>query len=295
MVHKISTKSGTAARCISFGAALLFSSTAYAQNEDPQQGPPAAENVFAGDYVTIGAGVRVGPSYAGSDDYNISPLPVIIGSISGIDFQPRGPGFAVDLIPDKRNAKIDYILGPVAVARFDRKSSIKDDVVKSLGKLDIAVELGGNAGIQVNRVLHDYDSLTAQFDMRWDVAGAHNGMVMNPSLTYFTPINRAVVVSFSLNADYMDDDFADYYYSIDPAGSAASGLPVFAADGGWKSVGASVFAGIDLDGNAANGGFSLSLIGSYSKLLEDAKRSPVTSIRGSSNQFTGVIGLGYTF
>lgn len=291
MTQHIPQKPRIRTRSIAFLAALMLSAPAFAQNQEP----PAEENVFDGDYLTIGAGVGIGSSYVGSDDYVVSPIPVILGSISGIEFRPHGPGVAVDVIPDKLGAKIDFILGPVAVARFDRHNSIKDDVVKRLGKLDFAAELGGITGFQVNRVLHDYDSLTAQVDMRWDVAGAHGGMVMQPSLTYFTPLSRGSAVSLSLNAEHVDDDFADYYFSIDPAGSAASGLPVFDADGGWKSVGATLFAGIDLDGNMANGGFGLFVVGSYSRLLEDAKRSPVTSIRGSANQFFGAIGAGYTF
>jgi len=279
------------AALLSFGLGL--SSPLLAQ-EDPAPMPPE-QTVFDGDYLTAGIGVAVGASYEGSDDYTISPLPVVLGSFGGIDFQPRGPGIAFDLIPDKEGAKVDFIFGPVVRARFDRQNSIKDPVVRSLGKLDVAVEVGPFAGIQVNRVLNPYDSLTAQVDVRWDVAGAHDGMVVFPSLTYFTPLSRGVVTSLSVNGEYVDDDYADYYFSISPAGSAASGLPTFTATSGWKNVGATVLTGVDLDGDVTNGGFSLIFLGSYSRMLGDPKRSPVTSIRGSANQFFGALGVGYTF
>ncbi|WP_417609837.1 MipA/OmpV family protein [Parasphingorhabdus sp.] len=272
---------------------LSLSSPLLAQ-EDPA--PPQPEkSVFDGDYLTAGVGVAVGPSYEGSDDYTISPLPVVLGSFGGIDFQPRGPGIAFDVIPDQDGAKVDFIFGPVVRARFDRENSIKDPVVRSLGKLDFAVEVGPFAGIQVNRVLNPYDSLTAQVDVRWDVAGAHDGMVVYPSLTYFTPLSQGVVTSLSFSGEYVDDNYADYYFSISPAGSAASGLPTFTADSGWKNVSASVLTGVDLDGDVTNGGFSLIFLGSYSRMLGDPKRSPVTSIRGSADQFFGAIGVGYTF
>ncbi|MEP4892635.1 MipA/OmpV family protein [Parasphingorhabdus sp.] len=274
-------------------AALLagMSTLCHAQ----QQGPPIGETVFDGDYVTLGIGAAIGPSYDGSDNYTISPLPVIIGSVAGIDVQPRGPGFAADFITDQSGAKIDYVLGPVVRARFDRNNSIKDDVVQRLGELDVAIELGAVAGLQVNRVLHPFDSLTAEVDLRWDVAGAHNGMVVAPSLTYFSPLSRSVAVSMAITAEYVDDDYADYYFSIDPTGSAASGLPSFAADSGWKNVGLTMFTGLDLDGDITNGGWGLSIIGSYSRLLEDAKQSPVTSIRGDADQLFLALGIGYTF
>ena len=273
----------------------LFFVTSPLSAQPQGQRPPAGENVFDGDYVTVGAGIAVGPSYDGSDDYNISPLPVILGSFAGIDFEPRGPGLALDVIPDRNGAKTDFIFGPVGRARFDRNNSINDDVVRSLGELDVAVELGAVAGAKVNRVFSSFDSLTAKVDLRWDVAGAHRGRVISPNLTYFRPLNRGIAASFTISADHVDDNYADYYFSISPAGTVASGLPTFNATGGWKNVGISLFSAIDLDGNAANGGFSVILIGNYSRLLGDAKRSPVTSIRGDANQFFGVIGVGYTF
>ncbi|MEH6790551.1 MipA/OmpV family protein [Parasphingorhabdus sp.] len=270
---------------------LAMSSPSLAQ---PEPGP-TERSVFDGDYLTAGVGVAYGPSYEGSDDYVVSPLPVVLGSFGGVDFQPRGPGIAFDVIPDRQDAKVDFIFGPVVRARFDRHNSIKDPVVRSLGKLDFAVEVGPFAGVQVNRLLNPYDSLTAQVDVRWDVAGAHDGMVVFPSLTYFTPLSRGVAVSLSVNAEHVDDDYADYYFSVSPAGTAASGLPTFAAGGGWKNVGATLLTGVDLDGDITNGGFGLIFLGGYSRMLGDPKRSPVTSIRGSADQWFGAIGIGYTF
>ena len=269
---------------------LLISAPVLAQG-----GPPAGETVFDDTYVTVGIGGSYSPSYDGSDDYTFSVLPVITGSINGIDIVPRGPGFAVDFIKDKEGAPVDLIFGPVATVSFDRSRDIKDPVVSLLGKLDTAVELGVTGGLKFNGLLNPFDSLTTTADVKWDVAGAHDGMVVVPSVTYFTPLSRAVAVSLSVSAEHIDDDYADYYYSISPAGSLASGLPVFNAKGGFKNIGAALFTGIDLDGDITNGGFGLFAIGSYSRMLEDAKRSPVTSIRGSADQWFGAVGVGYTF
>jgi outer membrane scaffolding protein for murein synthesis (MipA/OmpV family) len=237
----------------------------------------------------------VGPSYEGSDDYVLSPLPVILGSLGGMELQPRGPGIALDFIPDRTGAKVDFIFGPVVRARFDRQNSIKDPVVRLLGELDFAVEVGPTAGVQLNRVLNPYDSLTAQVDFRWDIAGAHEGMVIFPSLTYFTPLSRGVVTSLVIGGEYVDDDYADYYFTVSPAGSAASGLPAFTATSGWKNVGLTTLTAVDLDDDLTNGGFSLIFFGSYSRMLGDPKRSPITSIRGSADQWYGAVGVGYTF
>ena len=56
-----------------------------------------------------------------------------------------------------------------------------------------------------------------------------------------------------------------------------------------------MLAGYDLSGNALDGGFSIFALGSFSKLLNDAKHNPYTAIRGSDSQWTLAGGVGYTF
>jgi len=271
-------------------AALLVPSTAHAQNDGRQD-----EGVFAGDYLTVGAGGFYGPSYEGSDDYILFPAPIVQGRLLGVAITPRAGGVALDLIPDGDDAKVGFSLGPVATIRRDRASRIKDDVVESLGKLDTAVELGGNAGVTVYDLLTGYDSLTFSADARWDVAGAHKGMLWGPSISYFTPVSKGAAVNLAVTAEHMDDDFADYYFSVSPAGSVLSGLPAFSADSGWKSAGANLLVGVDFDGDLTNGGLAGFVTGGYTRMLGDARRTPLTSVRGSRNQWLVGAGLGFTF
>jgi outer membrane scaffolding protein for murein synthesis (MipA/OmpV family) len=220
-----------------------------------------------------------------------------MGRVGGIGIQPRPAGVALDLIPEADNARIGFNLGPAVRVRLDRRSrdGMKDDVVAALGKRDIGVEVGPTVGVSLNRVFHGYDSITLSSDFRWDIAGGHGGMVIAPSITYFTPLSRGAAMGLSVSAEHIDDDYADYYYSVTPAGSVASGLPTFAAKGGWKSVGATMFGVLDLDGDLTNGGFALFGMGSYSRMQDDAARSPIVSIRGSADQWVGALGVGYTF
>ena len=268
--------------------ALLLASPAVAQDAASEP------SVFDGDYLSIGAGAAYGPSYAGSDDYVLYPVPLVQGSFHGVGIDPRSGGLALDFIPDPDKGT-GFNLGVAARVRMDRAHKIKDPVVRSLGKLDTAVEVGPTAGVTIAQVLNPYDSLTFTADALWDVAGAHKGMVVDPSVSYFTPLSRGIAASLSLSAEYADGKFADYYYTISPAGSAASGLPVFNAGSGFTRAGANLLLGFDLDGNLENGGLALVLVGGYSRMLGDAKRSPVTSIRGSADQWLGAVGLGFTF
>lgn len=260
-------------------------------------GPPpgvAEDSVFEGDFLTIGLGAGLSASYSGSDDYVIFPLPVITGSVGGVDINPRPAGFALDFVPDQRN-KTSFDLGVALRVRSDRVDQVEDAVVKLLPDLDRAIEVGPTAGVSFPGVLNRFDNLTFQIDALWDLAGAHDGMTVSPSITYFTPLNRGTVASFTLSTTIVDDDFADYYYTVSAADALTTGLPTFQADGGIQSVGANVFMAFDLDGNALNGGWSLVAIGGYSRLLGDAKNTPFTSIRGSANQFLIGGGVGYTF
>lgn len=256
--------------------------------------PPRPETVFDGDFLSIGFGAGYGPSYSGSDDYVIFPLPIVQASVGGIDINPRPAGLAVDFIPDADEG-VSFTGGIAARLRSDRASRIKDPVVESLGELDRAIEVGPTVGVSFPAVLNPYDSLSINTDIGWDIAGAHRGMAVSPGVTYFTPLSRAMAASLSLGASFIDDDFAEYYYTVTPAQSIASGLPAFQAEGGLESLGANILLAFDLDGDITNGGLSLVGIGGYSRLMGDAKRTPLTSIRGSADQFLVGMGVGYTF
>ena len=270
-------------------AAIISTVPARAQ----ESGPPA-DTVYDDTWLSIGIGVGYAPSYDGSDDYVLFPAPLIQGRVAGIAFQPRPAGIALDLIPDPDEG-VGFALGPVARWRSDRSRQINDPVVAAAGKLESAIEVGANAGLSFPKVLNPYDSLSIGADVLWDVKGAHGGRTITPSISYFTPLSRGIAASLSFSAEHADDDFADYYYSVTPAQRAASGLPLFAADGGWTSAGATMLTAFDLDGDLTNGGFAAVLLGGYSRMLGDARRTPYTALRGSADQWLAAVGIGYTF
>lgn len=282
---------------IAFAAALAALPAAAQDGAEVETGqgvPDFGDTVFDGDWLSVGVGAAYTPSYEGSDDYVVSVLPIVQGSLGGVGIDPRPGGLALDFIPDAEDGP-GFDLGVAARIRRNRASQIEDPVVASLGKLDTAVEVGPTVGVSFPRLLNPFDSLSFGLDAKWDVAGAHGGMTIDPSVTYFTPLSRGVAASLSLSATFVDDDYADYYYSIDAADSLASGLPAFAADGGLNRVGANVLLGVDLDGDVTNGGFALVGIGGYSRMMGDAKRTPFTSIRGDADQWFLAGGIGYTF
>ena len=255
--------------------------------------------VFDGDFLSVGLGIAYGASYSGSDDYQAFVLPIVQGSLGGVDISPRPAGVALDFIPDRATGP-NLSLGPVVRLNRDRVDldGIDDEIVRLYGELDTAIEIGPSVGIAFPAVLNPFDSLSVNLDAAWDVAGAHSGMSVSPSIAYFTPLSRGIAASLAVSTTYIDDDYADYYYSVPPIANVAPGdnfLPGFEADGGFESVGANLLLGVDLNGDVTDGGLALVAIGGYSRLLGDAADTPFTSIRGDADQFLIALGLGYTF
>ncbi|WOE74890.1 MipA/OmpV family protein [Alterisphingorhabdus coralli] len=255
------------------------------------------DNIFDGDYITLGVGALYSPSFQGSDDYAVFPAPAVVGRIEGINFVSRGTGISADLWTNEERRNVDVILGPVARLRFDRTSlgSINDPVIETLGDVDLPLELGISAGVQLSNVLTPVDTIAAAIEVKHDVVGAHNGLIITPNITYFTALSQGVVVSATISGEIVNDDFADTYFSIDAADSLASGLPVYQAEGGLKNITSLLLVGFDLDGNLANGGFALFGAVSYQRILGDTRDSPIISVRGDADQYVGAIGIGYTF
>ncbi|NNC53019.1 MAG: MipA/OmpV family protein [Erythrobacter sp.] len=282
-------------------AAIAFAAPAMAQEVQVEPPAPAGppETIFDGDYLSVGVGVGYNASYSGSDDYNVNILPIIQGSLGGIDINPRPAGLALDLVPDPDEG-MSFSAGPMFRLRSDRTDvdDINDDIVAAYGELDRAVEIGGSVGVKFPKLLNPFDSFSINLDATWDVAGAHEGMTISPSVTYFTPLSRATAASLSLSTTFVDDNFADYYYSVPTINTLLPDpdvLPGFQAEGGMQSYGVNLLLAHDLSGDVTDGGLSLVGIGGWSKLVGDAADTPFTSIRGDNDQYFIALGVGYTF
>ncbi len=247
-----------------------------------------------GDNFTIGLGASYVPSYEGSDDYVFSPAGLVRGRVSGISFFSRATALYVDVIPNAASAPLTVEFGPMVNVRLDRTRRIRDDRVKALGELDAAIEPGAFFGVTKSGVLHGYDFLSARLDVTHDVADTHDSTIISPNLEYGTPLSQTIFVGASLSAEHVGGGFANTYFSVTPAGAFASGLAPYDADGGWKNVRGTLLGTFSLSGDLRKGA-AIFVVGSYSKLLGDFKRSPIVRDAGDADQWFGAIGLSYTF
>ncbi|HEX4738286.1 MAG TPA: MipA/OmpV family protein [Allosphingosinicella sp.] len=245
--------------------------------------------------LTVGLGAAYLPSYEGSNDYDVAPAAIAIGKVDGFSFATRGSGLSVNLVRSGQKAPVAFEFGPVGHLRLDRSARIEDPVVRSLGTIHRAVELGAYAGIKFNHLLDPYDSLTFRATVQHDVSGVHGSTIWAPGIDYVTPVSLRTVVFLGAEIDHVGDGYARTYFGITPAQSVRSGLPVYAAHGGWKNYRLSLGMAQVLTGDLRRP--RLSLVGgvSYSRELGNFARAPIVAIRGTPNQWTLVGGLAYSF
>ena len=255
--------------------------------------------VFDDTYATVGIGAAFIPSYTGSDDYIVFPLPLIVGRVGGVGIRPNGPGVRLDFLSPAPalgpRQDVTFNLGPTIRFRNERAQQIQDEVVELAEDLDVALEVGIAGGITLPGVFNPNDSLTFNTAASFDVLGAHDGFLIEPNIGYARPFGLGVLFQASLGAQFVDDNFADYYYTVTPEQSAATGLAEFTASGGLNSLSSNMIVNFDLDGNALNGGLSIYTILGYTRLVGDSADTPFTSERGDANQFFAGAGVAYTF
>ncbi len=276
--------------CIALAACLA--TPALAQSTATGGALPSPDEISSRNTLTVGVGAAIMPDYEGSDDYRIVPAGGIRGRYHGISFDTNGTYLYVDLLPTK--GKVTFEAGPVAGLRFETRKNIDDPTVKLLPHLHRAVEVGAYAGLALHGLTNPYDTLSLRVDAAHDVANAHESTVIGSTLTFSTPLSRRTYVSASTGAEFVSNKFADYYFSVTPAESLATGLPAFNASGGLKNWKASLLVNQSITGDLL-GGLSIFGLGQYSRLVGDFSRSPLVSARGNANQWLGSVGLAYTW
>ena len=273
----------------------LSPGVALADARDMPQIPESADSAFQGDYLSVGVGLMRTSDYEGSDDYKWGPAAGFRGRVGDVRIFSRAIGIGADFLPEPRGSDVHFTLGPVIRYRANRTGKVKDPVVRLLPELDGVMEAGVTMGVSFDGILIKQDNISFGSDVRWGVTGNKGSRIITLNAGYSTPLSPALGVGVSVGVDHVNRDYADYNYSVDTAGSLASGLPVYRGKGGWKNAGGRVFAGYDLDGNIRNGGWVVGAALSYERLLGSAANTPITRLRGSRDQWMMGLGLGYTF
>lgn len=250
--------------------------------------PTYEESVFSEDRwgVEVGGFAGFAPAYEGSDEFRFVGYPLIIPKYYGSSYDASVPS-RVEFkgIDDVRLTALrlgGLDIGPVAGYTFGRDEDLSARL-RGLGDVDGGLNLGGFAAYRFDPFYVDVAYLT-------QVTGdTDTGHTIRIGAGIEQDLNERATVSAYLNGSYASEGYMDAYFSVTPAQSAASaaGLGVFDAGAGLKDVGLDL--GFDY---RLSERMTLKTKAGYARLLNDAADSPITSSR---NQFTGGLGLTYTF
>ncbi|MEM8595643.1 MAG: MipA/OmpV family protein [Pseudomonadota bacterium] len=235
----------------------------------------------------IAVGVGVEPEYLGSED--IKPTPFATGRYDAgpVIFEARGTSLAFDAVSALSGGT--FAAGPVIGYRFGR-DDVDNAVVDRLATVDGSFEIGGFARYSVFNLLTTTDSLSFEVTTMFDVSDGHGGIVVTPGVSYSYPVTDRFRTSIGVSANYGDGEFNDAFFSVDAAGSTASGLREFDADGGFYSAGLSLTASYQITDR-----WGVLGVVQIDRLVGDASSTPIVDREGSKSQVFGGLAISYSF
>ncbi len=284
-----SSTSGGAQR--TFLAALLtalgtigaVSNTASAQTVFTLPAPPfelpMVPSVSGNWTVMVGVGGDYKPDFEGANRSMFSPVPIFSIRRAGSAEQFRGPRDSASI------ALIDFgdlRAGPAGKFVSSRKASSYSEL-NGLGDVKTTVELGGFVEY------YPVDWFRTRGELRQGIGG-HHGVVADLSADVIVPVIQRLTLSAGPRFTWESTKATSPYFGIDAVQAMATGLPAFNAKGGAHSVGAGAQVSYRI-----NPQWEVHAYVEYERLLGDAAKSPLVTLRDSPNQTTVGIGASYAF
>jgi MipA family protein len=217
----------------------------------------------------IGAGGIYEPEYEGGDEFEISPVPIIVFTYGEwLEIDPRGltvtafehDGFALA-------AKVGYESG---------RDEDDADRLDGLGDIDFAATVGAKASYTW-RGFEVYAEIDQTIDGSESLIGTFG-------LEYQAPVTERLILGASVEAVIANDKHMEAYFGVNARQAARSGLPEYEADAGFKRVNVSASATYMLSENwLVRGEASLGI------LTGDAADSPIVEdeLQPSTSLFVG--------
>ena len=277
-------------RILALSLPLLFSTSAFAQPNEPSTQPsgrpsPASAEEWS---VTIGVAPVVSPAWEGSDDVILSIFPDVRINYGDSIFASIPDGIGWNAINNG-----GWKAGPLAKLRFGRDEdgggspfaiAGSSDALSGLGDIDASAEIGG--------FVEKRFGTRRQWAGRIETVrgfGGHEGVVADVSLSYQLRSGRAIV-NLGPRASFATADFMQIYFGIDANQSLASGLARYDPSGGLVSYGVGGTLIRPIDRRSA-----ITVFSSIKMLGDQAADSPLVRERGRREQVSIGIGYGYRF
>ncbi len=267
------------------------------QPEQPGAAPPEASAKTYDNSVTIGVVGAYLPAFEGGRNYTLLPAPVAIGAVKGFAFLLTGNQLNVDVLRTHVGARWDLQAGPLAAINLNRNtlSWTTDPRGKQLGTIAPAAELGGFVGLaRTGVVTSAYDILSVSASYRRDVSGIHDSYIIEPGITYFTPLSHKAAIAVYGSAKFVGNNYGRTYYGVTEAQSAATGLPAFTPGSGLFSWSTGIIGTHALTGDLLHGFKAVAGLG-YSRVEGAFARAPLINQLGDRNQWLATAGLALSF
>jgi len=222
------------------------------------------------------------PEFEGSSDKTAAPL--LIGRLdfgSHGSLRIAGASAQYNLLGEKS----DWAFGPVVSFRAARDADVEDTVVRRLREVDAVTEFGVFAEYSLRDLLTQGDRIGLGVE-----AKGGKGNQFSLTASYQAAKQGAFQFGLEARAVFANDAYMDRYFSVDVDNSARSGLPQYTAGSGAKSVGLAFTGTYDV----ARDWVVIGRVG-FTRLLGDARDSPIVQLRGDPNAASAGLGLGYRF
>ena len=206
-----------------------------------------------------------------------APFPMLEVRRAGTPRKFSSPrdGVSFGLLDSRR-----FQAGPTVKVRFPRKESSDNDL-RVLGDVDWTLE----AGAFVEYWPADW--LRGRVELRQGIGG-HHGLVSDLMADVVVPVTPQLTLSGGPRLTLASASATAPYFSITPAQSAGSGLPVYAASGGLRSLGAGAQAPYEW-----SKAWATPIFIEYERLAGAAGNSPPVSTRGTRDQVQAGLGVTY--
>ncbi len=222
-----------------------------------QDRPSAGEERPAqrgGDHFIVGTGAAYAPTYQGSDDHRVLPVPAIDVA--------WGPLFAnlrngIGIAPISTDA-VTVGVGATYMPGYRSK-----DVPAGVGNLSVG--LGARAFASIRE-----GGLIGTIGATKGVAGGNKGFIADASISYPIGVTPRLMLVPTLGTSWTNDKYNQRYFGISPEQSAASGLAAFRPGSGLKDASAILTGSYRLTDR-----LMLGVSGGVTKLMGDVEDSPL--------------------
>lgn len=217
--------------------------------------------------LSIGLGPEYRPDYFGSDDYQWRPDPQAYVKFRNFVFLDDD-GLDLALFGFSK-----FRAGPTLRVFGDRGEK-ENPALAGLGDVGATFEFGGFAAATF------LDRYSFKFKVRHGLKTGHRGTIVDAYGTMLLFRYGRVSTSISAQTSWIGNRYADAYFSVTPAQSAASGLPVFDANAGFRDIGGSFNGYLNIGKR-----WSLNPYFEYRYIFDDIADTPIIAQFGSRNQF----------